>query len=129
VTDCSSTNWASELGTKGAYDASLFGWKSTSSAVTAPTARLHSGESSENYNFYASPVTDKLLDTLSHTTDAAGQTELLTEIDRQLFTDGYGLPLFQLPSLTAFRTTVTGIQRSPFAPGVFWNIWEWRPTR
>jgi peptide/nickel transport system substrate-binding protein len=129
VTDCSSPGWASELGKPGAYDASIFGWRSTTSAVTEPTARLHSGVSSENYNFYASPVTDALLDTLSHTTDAAGQTQLLTEIDRQLFTDGYGLPLFQLPSLTAFRTTVAGIRPSPFAPGVFWNIWEWRPTR
>jgi peptide/nickel transport system substrate-binding protein len=129
VTDCSTTAWQSELGRKGAYDASLFSWRSTGSAVTAPTARLHSDATAENYNFYANSDTDKLLDTLSRTTDEASQSAVLTEIDRQLFSTGYGLPLFQQPSLTAFRTTVSGIRRSPFAPGVFWNIWEWRPTR
>jgi peptide/nickel transport system substrate-binding protein len=129
VTDCSTTAWQSELGKKGAYDASLFSWRSTSSAVTAPTARLHSGAATENFNFYANPDTDKLLDTLSRTTDEVSQAAVLTEIDRQLFSAAYGLPLFQQPSLTAFRTTVSGIHRSPFAPGVFWNVWEWRPTR
>ena len=128
VTNCSSTDWVARLGQKGAYDAALFGWRSTSSAVTAAAARLHSGVTPLNYNNYASSITDTLLDALAQTPDAEGQNALLGQIDHQLFSDAYGLPLFQLPSLTAFGTTVTGIQRSPFAPGVFWNIWEWRPT-
>ena len=129
VTDCSTVNWQSVLGEKGAYDASLFSWRTTTSAVTATASRLHSGESPENYNFYGNPDTDKLLDALSSTTSTSGQAQIETEIDRQLFASAYGVPLFQQPSLTAFRTTVVGIRRSPFAPGVFWNIWEWRPTR
>jgi peptide/nickel transport system substrate-binding protein len=128
VTDCSSPTWLSQLGKPGAYDASIFAWRSTSSAVTMATPRLHSGDLGQNYNFYSSPVADKLLDTLAQTTGSAQQNEIMTEIDRQLYSDGYGLPLFQLPSLTAFRTTVAGIKRSPFTPGVFWNIWDWRPT-
>jgi peptide/nickel transport system substrate-binding protein len=128
VTNCSTSKWLSRLGKPGAYDASIFAWRSTSSAVTMATPRLHSGTLGQNYNFYSSAVTDKLLDTLAQTTGSAQQNEIMTEIDRQLYSDGYGLPLFQLPTLTAYRTTVTGIKRSPFAPGVFWNIWDWRPT-
>jgi peptide/nickel transport system substrate-binding protein len=129
VSDCSSTTWSSKLTIKGEWDAALLSWRSTTSAITDSNARLHSGVAATNYNHYSSPVTDKLLDTLAQTTSDAGQTQLLTAIDTQLFADGYGLPLFQQPSLTAFRTTVTGIRRSPFAPGVFWNIWQWRSTQ
>jgi peptide/nickel transport system substrate-binding protein len=128
VTDCSSPDWSTRLGQKGAYDASLFGTRSASSAVTEMVPRLHSGPSGSNDNFYASAAMDTLLDTLTRTSNLDERTQLLTEIDRQLFADAYGLPLFQQPSLTAFRSTVKGIDRSPFAPGVFWNIWEWRPT-
>ncbi|HEY4267392.1 MAG TPA: ABC transporter substrate-binding protein [Galbitalea sp.] len=126
VSDCSSANWSSKLRHAGEWDAALLSWRSTNSAVAGSNARLHSGTSADNVNHYASPVTDKLLDTLAQTTSDAGQTQLLTQIDTQLFADSYGLPLFQQPSLTAFRTTVTGIRRSPFPPGVFWNIWQWR---
>lgn len=129
VSDCSGPNWSSKLTQKGQWDAALLSWRSTTSAITSSNARLHSGVAPANYNHYASPVTDKLLDTLAQTTGTAGQTQLLTAIDTQLFADGYGLPLFQQPSLTAFRTTVTGIRRSPFPPGVFWNIWQWRSTQ
>jgi peptide/nickel transport system substrate-binding protein len=129
VRNCSSPRWATILGQKGAYDAALFGWRSTSRAVTAATSRLHSGPAAPlNYNFFASPKTDALLDRLAQTSDPADQDALLAQIDRLLFDNAYGLPLFQLPSITAYRTTVTGIHRSPFAPGVFWNIWDWRPT-
>jgi peptide/nickel transport system substrate-binding protein len=129
VSDCSSATWSSKLTHKGAWDAALLSWRSTTSAITSSNARLHSGVAVENYNHYSNPVTDKLLDTLAKTTSDTGQAQLLTAIDTQLFSDGYGLPLFQQPSLTAFRTTVTGIRRSPFAPGVFWNIWQWRSTQ
>jgi peptide/nickel transport system substrate-binding protein len=127
VTNCSRADWESRLGVKGAYDASLFTWRSTSAAVTEVTGRLHSG-AAENYNHYANPATDALLTTLAQTSEPAAQNELLTEIDHRLFADDYGLPLYQLPALTAFRTTVAGVSRSPFSPGVFWNIWDWRPA-
>jgi peptide/nickel transport system substrate-binding protein len=127
VTDCSSPDWASRLGVAGAYDASLSGWSSASPAVTTELARLHSGDS-RNDDFYASEITDGLLGTLATATTGAKRQRILDDIDRQLFDDAYGLPLYQLPSITAFRTTVGGVSRSPFAPGVFWNIWEWRPT-
>jgi peptide/nickel transport system substrate-binding protein len=128
VVNCSSANWVAELGKPGAYDASLFGWRATSSSVSWAIPRLHSGSLGQNYNFYSSTVTDALLDTLAMTGPGGKQTQLLAQIDNRLYADGYGLPLFQLPSLTAFRTTVSGITRSPFVPGVFWNVWMWRPS-
>jgi len=129
VSNCSSADWSAKLSKDGTWDAALMSWRSTTSAITDSTPRLHSGGSIENYSHYSSPVTDKLLDTLATTTSDSGQAQLLTAIDTQLFADGYGLPLFQQPSLTAFRTTVTGIRRSPFPPGVFWNVWEWRAAQ
>jgi peptide/nickel transport system substrate-binding protein len=129
VTDCSTPNWLTMLGKRGAYDAALYGWRSTTDPVGSAVPRLHSGVSTENYSFYSSAVADKLLDALAAAPDDAEQNELLATLDKQLFTDAYGLPLYQQPALTAFRTSVTGIQRSPFAPGVFWNLWDWRSTR
>jgi len=38
------------------------------------------------------------------------------------------MPLHQFPSITAFRTRVTGVTRSPLAAGVLWNVWDWKPA-
>jgi peptide/nickel transport system substrate-binding protein len=128
VTDCSSPDWQGLLGVAGAYDAALFAWDTTRLGPGAAGAIFRGDSPLANFNRYASPAVDTLVDELARATDAEEQTRLATEIDRHLFEDAYGLPLYAYPTLTAISGDVTNVTRSPLARGVFWNAWEWAPA-
>jgi len=129
VTDCSSPDWGGLLGTPGAYDASLFGWQSTSLGVTnGPPPTFQTG-GINNLNFYSNPEMDKLTTALGKAFDLDEQIEIQKEIDALLWADFYGVTIFQFPAVTAYdQTAIENISPSTLAPTIFWNIWEWSPV-
>ncbi|WP_349901739.1 ABC transporter family substrate-binding protein [Parafrigoribacterium humi] len=129
VTDCSSPDWRALLGAPRAYDAALYALRPSTLAITGTAAIFGSGATATNHNYYADPKADTLLDQLGSSTDAARQKELLTKLDTQVWTDAYGVPLYQFPTVTAFRHTVSGVSTSPLPPGVLWNLWAWKPVK
>lgn len=128
VTDCSNTDWLGLLGVAGQYDAALFAWDTTRLGPAAASAVFRSDSKLANFSRYASAHVDALIDQVNATDDPAEITRLLTEIDTQLWTDAYGLPLFAYPTVTAVSSRVTGVTRSPLGRGVFWNAWDWAPA-
>ncbi|MEV8272527.1 ABC transporter family substrate-binding protein [Microbacterium sp. NPDC077184] len=127
VTDCGSEEWGGLLGTPGAYDASLFGWQSTSLGVTNSLPTFVTG-GINNLNFYSNPEVDSIISELNTTFDADAQIELQVEMDRLLWEDFYGVTIYQFPEVTAFSDRVTNIDPSILAPTIFWNAWDWEVT-
>lgn len=127
VTDCGSEDWGGLLGTPGAYDASLFGWQSTSLGVTNSLPTFVTG-GINNHNFYSNPEVDSIISELNTTFDADAQIELQVEMDRLLWEDFYGVTIYQFPEVTAFSDRVTNIDPSILAPTIFWNAWDWEVT-
>jgi peptide/nickel transport system substrate-binding protein len=129
VTDCSSPDWGGLLGTPGAYDASLFGWQSTSLGVTNGPPPTFNSKGINNLNFYSNPDMDKLTDQLGKEFDTAKQIDIEKQIDKLLWSDFYGVTIFQFPAVTAFDPkAISGIAPSTLAPTIFWNIWDWQPV-
>jgi len=127
VTNCSSPDWLGLLSTPGTYDASIFSWKVTNLSFAGVQAIFVTGGLS-NLNGYSNPRVDELLATLSVTTDPEQQRDLRQRIDAALFTDAYGLPLYQNPLVAAHLDSVSGVALAPLAPGILWNVWEWAPV-
>ena len=127
VTDCSSPDWGGLLGSPGVYDASLFGWQSTSLGVASVGPNYETG-GINNLSFYSNPEMDEVVKELNVTVDEERQQELLMEIDRILVEDAFGITIFQFPEVTAFSDRVSGVEASPLAPTIFWNVWDWTPT-
>ena len=127
VTDCGSEQWGGLLGTPGAYDASLFGWQSTSLAVTSSGPTFQTG-GINNLNFYSNPEVDELIAQLNVEFDADAQIDIQKQIDALLWGDFYGVTIFQFPGVTAFSDRVEGIDPSILAPTIFWNAWDWSVT-
>ncbi|MEV8134866.1 ABC transporter family substrate-binding protein [Microbacterium aurantiacum] len=127
VTDCGSEDWGGLLGTPGAYDASLFGWQSTSLGVTNSLPTFVTG-GINNLNFYSNPEVDSIISELNTTFDADAQIELQVVMDRLLWEDFYGVTIYQFPEVTAFSDRVTNIDPSILAPTIFWNAWDWEVT-
>jgi peptide/nickel transport system substrate-binding protein len=129
VTDCSSPDWGGLLGTPGAYDASLFGWQSTSLGVTNGPPPTYTTGGINNLNFYSNPDMDELTAALGKEFDVDKQIEIQKEIDKLLWEDFYGVTIFQFPAVTAFdQTKIANISPSTLAPTIFWNIWDWEPV-
>lgn len=127
VTDCSGPDWRGLLGSNGSYDAALYGLRSRNLSVTAVESGLRTG-SALNNNHYSNPRVDELLDELTTSEQGKERRSILAEIDSILWADGYGVPLYQFPTITAASERVTAVSRSPFAATVLWNPWEWRPS-
>ncbi|RUQ85708.1 ABC transporter family substrate-binding protein [Labedella gwakjiensis] len=125
VTDCGSEDWGGLLGTPGAYDASLFGWQSTSLGVTSSGPTFQTG-AINNLNFFSSPEADAVIAELGGEFDADAQIALQQELDKIIWDNYYGATIFQFPAVTAYNeSAVTGIDPSILAPTIFWNITEW----
>lgn len=127
VTNCSSSDWVNLLGTPGSYDASLFAWHVTNQSVTGASA-IFSTDGRNNLSRYSSRTVDTLFEQLAFAGDAEEATGIREQIDAQLFSDAYGLPLYQNPVLVAVDGTVVGVKIAPLAPGILWNLWEWQPA-
>lgn len=126
VIDGRDPSWGSNLSNPSLYDVALFGWQSTAVAI-ADTAPQYVTDGQNNFYGYSNPEVDALYKELQSTTDSARQDEILIEVEKVLFEDAFGLPIFQFPEITAYNSNyVEGISQIPLAPTVFFNVWEWK---
>jgi len=109
------------------HDAVIFGWQSTSLAVTGSDQYLGSGQVS-NWTGFASDEVDALLKELETELDPERQIEIQIEVEKILWEAGYGVTIFQFPGLTWWDADVAGVDPSPLSPTYFWNFWEWEPV-
>ena len=126
VVDAGSDDWGSKLG-DGTYDAVLFGWQSTSTAVTASEATFAS-DGGNNLNGYVNDKVDAAYDTLQGEYDKDKQLDLLVDVEKELWADAYGVTVFQFPGVTAWSSNVDGVVPAPLSPQFFWNYPEWTPA-
>ena len=119
-----SAEWAAAL-SRGGYEAAISGWIGTEVGVSRVPQIFRTGAGS-NFTGYSDGDADKIMEQLSATTDLGKQDELLAEIDKHVWEDAYGLPLYQTLGTTAFSSRVAGVKTSPGPLGVWWNVWEWR---
>jgi peptide/nickel transport system substrate-binding protein len=125
VIDGGSPEWGGILGTPGAYDATFFGWQSTSLGAAEAGPNFETG-GINNHSFFSNADADAAIKKLNKEFDPAKQIELKQEIDKILWDNFYGVTLFQFPGVTAFNDSVTGVEPSILAPTIFWNIWDWQ---
>jgi len=82
-----------------------------------------------NVNGYSNPVVDQLVAQLVTEPDTAKQNALKVQIERLVWEDAYGLPLFLHIGINASSTHADGVAYSPVPVGVWWNAWNWKYTK
>ncbi|HRN29112.1 MAG TPA: ABC transporter family substrate-binding protein [Terrimesophilobacter sp.] len=123
VEDAGAENWGSLLGS-GTYDASIFGWISSGVGVGG-VPQIFGSTGGGNYSGYANAEVDRLANELQVTLDKDAQDAIQVQIDKLLWEDGYGMPLFVAPGVMAHNDSVSGVVYYPGQAGVGWNFWEW----
>jgi peptide/nickel transport system substrate-binding protein len=127
VIDDSEPTWAWIGVAPHPHDAVIFGWQSTSLAVTGSDQIFSTGKPS-NFNAYSNATVDALLTELDTTLDPARQAAIQLAVEQELWNDAYGTTIFQFPGLTWWNSAVTGVAPSPLSPTLFWNFWQWGPV-
>jgi peptide/nickel transport system substrate-binding protein len=127
IIDNGDADWSSKLG-DGTYDAVFFGWQATTTAVTGDVAIYGTG-GGENYTGYGSKEIDSLYSKLATTIDTNAQLPIVTAIDKQLWKDAIGMPIFQFPAAVMWdKTRLAGVKPIVLSPTMFYNYWNWRPA-
>lgn len=117
------SEWGKKLST-GDHNVSIFGWISPGVGnVVVP--QIYKTGGGGNYTKYSNPEIDKLADELLVSLDKNRNVEIKQQIDKHLFEDAYGLPLFQSEGVVGYRDNIQGMDKyNPTATGVWWNINE-----
>ncbi len=105
------------------YDASLFGWQSTSTAVTESDANYRTG-GVNNYGKYSNAEVDALFDELQVETDPEKQIEIQIAVEKILWDDAFGTTIFQFPAIQAWKN-VSGVEAISISPTIFAGFWNW----
>ncbi|TFD68830.1 ABC transporter family substrate-binding protein [Cryobacterium ruanii] len=121
IVDKGSPDWSSLL-SGGDYEASIFGWISPG-VGSAGISQIFSTDGGGNYSRYTGTNDDALLTQI--TLDPDELIAIEKRMDKQMFADAYGLPLFQLPGVFGVSKRVSGVEYMGNQTGPFWNFWEW----
>ncbi len=126
LVDKSSPSWGTELPAIKGYDASLFGWQSTSTGVAESQANFVT-DGANNYGKFSSKTVDDAYGSITgKVLEPDALTSELVTAEKALVDGAFGLTLYQFPGVTAWNgNRVDGVSTIPLAPGVFFNFWEW----
>ena len=125
IEDKGSPDWSEQLA-GGDYEASIFGWVSPG-VGHAMYGQIFKTGGGGNYNGYSNEEVDQLIDELYQTVEAPDKVEeLAIKIDKHLFEDAYGLPLFQGIGVWGVRNGIEGFDKyNPGSASFYWNVEDW----
>lgn len=116
------------VGPKSEFDIIEFAWVSTpfaSGNVSIYCSYTNSNLCGENWDHYANPQLDKLLNQAASTLDPTQAATLYNQADALLWKDMVTLPLFQQPQLYTWNSTYANILANPSNNGLTWNAQTW----
>lgn len=111
----------------GAFDMVLFNWDAPpfpSTDVGIYCSYTNQPACSSNYDRYADPATDSLMQKALNTSSSAQAAVYWNQADRQLWKDMATLPLFQAPEVNAWSDRYTDISPNSLV-GIAWNAQDW----
>jgi peptide/nickel transport system substrate-binding protein len=119
----------------GKFDMALFAWVSSPTlAGNVPIYQSVKGDAQgQNYSHGNDPKADELMGKMLVETDPAKAADLANQVDAQLWTDMYTLPLYQKATFIAFssklapynKDTGSGIADNASQDGPAWNSSTW----
>lgn len=116
------------VGPKSEFDIIEFAWVSTpfpSGNISIYCSYTNSNLCGQNWDHYANPQLDKLLNQAAGTLDTTAAATLYNQADALLWKDMVTLPLFQQPQLYTWNTTYGNVLPNPSNNGLTWNAQTW----
>ncbi|GAA3697274.1 ABC transporter family substrate-binding protein [Zhihengliuella alba] len=108
---------------RGDYEVALFAW--------AGSGQITSGENiygtgkPQNYGQYSNEEVDAAWNRLATSLDESVHMEETKNIERLLWEDLFGIPLFAHPGLDASASDIENVEGTATQDGIVWNAEEW----
>jgi peptide/nickel transport system substrate-binding protein len=116
------------VGPKSEFDIIEFAWVSTpfaSGNVSIYCSYTNSNLCGSNWDHYANPQVDSLLNQAASTLDPTKAASLYNQVDGILWKDMVTLPLFQQPQLYTWNSNYGNVLPNPSNNGLTWNAQTW----
>jgi peptide/nickel transport system substrate-binding protein len=126
VVDAGTPTFFSKEWPAGEWDVALFAWQG--SPLISGNSGTYTTGGGQNPQGYSNPQVDKAVTQLFQTIDPAKQVPLLKEIEQDLWSDLFNVPLFAFPAIFATTKNVQGVVYNPTQADVIWNAGQWSVT-
>jgi peptide/nickel transport system substrate-binding protein len=107
----------------GTWDAAVFGW--SGSGLIASGQSIYISTGNQNFGKYANPEVDRIWGELVQVTDRDDALPLQVELEEQLWSNLYNVPLYATPGMTAWSSSLEGPVYNPTQYGATWNADTW----
>lgn len=108
----------------GDYDVALFAWAGSGQVVSG--RNIYSTDRPQNYGGYSNETVDELFTELAGTEDAEDQQQLIIDIEKELWSDLFGIPLFVHPQLSGWDDSIANVRPTASQDQIVWNAEQWQ---
>lgn len=125
VTDAGNEDFFAPGGTleRGDYEVALFAWAGSGQIVSGQN--IYSSTGAQNYGGFSNAEVDAAWEALATTLDEDEQFTQIQTIEKLLWDNLYGIPVFAHPGVSAFDSTLSNVRRTATQNTVAWNAEQW----
>nr|NLD41510.1 ABC transporter family substrate-binding protein [Actinomycetales bacterium] len=123
IVDVSSNRFFTQTLPNGAYDVALFAW--AGSGQIASGRNIYSTGLPQNYGEFSNSEVDAAWDTLASSLDPEVHLEQVKIIEKLLWDELYGIPLYAHPNVVAHSSNLDNVRSTATQDGVSWNAFQW----
>lgn len=107
----------------GDWEVALFAW--AGSGQVASGQPIYSTNGGQNFGGFSNEEVDAAWDTLATSNDPAVHMEQVKIIEKLLWDNLYGIPMFAHPGVVGYDTTLENVRQTSVQTGVSWNAEQW----
>lgn len=109
---------------RGDYEVALFAWAGSGQITSGQN--IYATGKPQNYGQYSNPAVDAAWQTLATSMDPSVHAEQTKIIEKLLWDDLFGIPIFAHPGLDASGSTIEGAKHNVTQQGILWNAETWQ---
>lgn len=105
------------------YEVALFAW--AGSGQIASGQNIYASTGTQNYGGFSNPDVDAAWDTLASSVDPAVHEEQVKVIEKLLWDELFGIPVFAHPGVGAYNSSLENVRDTAAQSGIVWNAEQW----
>ncbi|MDO5743358.1 MAG: ABC transporter family substrate-binding protein [Micrococcaceae bacterium] len=108
---------------RGDYDVALFAWAGSGQITSGQN--IYATGKPQNYGEFSNKEVDAAWTTLASSLDPAVHLEQTKKIEKLLWDDLFGIPLFAHPGLSASTSDILNVRHTATQSQIVWNAEQW----
>jgi peptide/nickel transport system substrate-binding protein len=123
IVDAGHSDFFGVVQPQGDYEVALFAW--AGSGQIASGKNIYATGQPQNYGEYSNQEVDAAWDTLAGSVDPAVHAEQVKVIEKLLWDDLFGIPLYAHPGVVAHSADIANVRDTATQSGAIWNAQQW----